>query len=452
MTDYMDLFYQYIMTSVQVLFGFHFFIRLLHKKVKFYYYLIFEIYAVLAIHFFSGGTIAELGIFVLLLTAFGIVAFAAQKTESVFQRAEIFGQSFLCSVLIVEIMQLSYGIVKPLLSILYPHLSAFDGKTVGIVFMVAGEVVALLLTALNFSIVKRFFFGEMYSFHYGEIKRQYMLLVLIPVLTIFIMDEYIDSVIYDEVVTDIGRADNYPYINHYQMLAMQFLGMASLFCNLFAYKKLLKTFCLGAELSLLEQKEHSLKQYVEEAKFHYEKTKSFRHDIRNHIVVVKELLKEQKIEEALHYIGDMKTMAEELSFPCSTNNPVADILVGNKLGVAKDMGIHIKCSLVLPCPCGLRDIDVGIILSNALDNATCACKNMDAGAEKFIHVSGRIQGDFLMLEVENSYQGTGMFRKGTGLSNIKSVAEKYDGTMSIKTQGNVFTLHVLLIIPQNSEM
>ncbi len=349
-------------------------------------------------------------------------------------------------------MQLSYGIVKPLLSILYPHLSAFDGKTVGIVFMVAGEVVALLLTALNFSIVKRFFFGEMYSFHYGEIKRQYMLLVLIPVLTIFIMDEYIDSVIYDEVVTDIGRADNYPYINHYQMLAMQFLGMASLFCNLFAYKKLLKTFCLGAELSLLEQKEHSLKQYVEEAKFHYEKTKSFRHDIRNHIVVVKELLKEQKIEEALHYIGDMKTMAEELSFPCSTNNPVADILVGNKLGVAKDMGIHIKCSLVLPCPCGLRDIDVGIILSNALDNATCACKNMDAGAEKFIHVSGRIQGDFLMLEVENSYQGTGMFRKGTGLSNIKSVAEKYDGTMSIKTQGNVFTLHVLLIIPQNSEM
>ena len=168
--------------------------------------------------------------------------------------------------------------------------------------------------------------------------------------------------------------------------------------------------------------------------------------------MVKELLKEQKIEEALHYIGDMKTMAEELSFPCSTNNPVADILVGNKLGVAKDMGIHIKCSLVLPCPCGLRDIDVGIILSNALDNATCACKNMDAGAEKFIHVSGRIQGDFLMLEVENSYQGTGMFRKGTGLSNIKSVAEKYDGTMSIKTQGNVFTLHVLLIIPQNSEM
>ena len=56
-----------------------------------------------------------------------------------------------------------------------------------------------------------------------------------------------------------------------------------------------------------------------------------------------------------------------------------------------------------------------------------------------------------MMEVENSYQGKDGFQKGTGLSNIKRVAEKYNGAMSVKTQGKVFLLHVLLIIPQCQE-
>ena len=109
-----------------------------------------------------------------------------------------------------------------------------------------------------------------------------------------------------------GWGDITIYSKHYQMLVIQLLGMASLFCVLFAYKKLLQNFRLSTELSLLEQKEHSLVQYVEEAKTHYEKTKSFRHDIRNHIAVIKKLLQNGKPEQALNYIGDMEDMAGEL--------------------------------------------------------------------------------------------------------------------------------------------
>ena len=62
-----------------------------------------------------------------------------------------------------------------------------------------------------------------------------------------------------------------------------------------------------------------------------------------------------------------------------------------------------------------------------------------------------IQGDFLMIETQNSFHGKGSFKKGIGLSNVKKVAEKYGGAMSIETQENVFVLHVLLIIPQHPE-
>lgn len=96
--------------------------------------------------------------------------------------------------------------------------------------------------------------------------------------------------------------------------------------------------------------------------------------------------------------GYMDEITEELSFPCNTNNPVADILIENKLGMAKNMGIDVSCSLSLPYPCMIRDIDFAIILSNALDNAVYACKSMDAHAEKYIRISGKIQGDFIFLE------------------------------------------------------
>ncbi len=431
MANRMDFFNVYIMGSVQMLFGFYFFARFLHKKVRFYFYFLFTICGIAVIHFVPSGSIAGFGAYVLLLTASGVLICVSDWKTAVLYAA-----------LVVEIMQLCYGIVNSLLSIFYPLMSSFDQIVIGILFMLSGELASLLLTGFCCHMVYRYFS------HYETIEKQYMFLVFIPLLMIFIMGEYINSFIYGMVVTD-SRVTL--YTNHYQMLVMQLLGMASVFCILFAYKKLLQNFRLSTELSLLEQQERSLSQYVEEARTHYEKTKSFRHDIKNHIMVVKKLLQKGKTQQALDYIGDMEGVAEELSFPCNTNNPVVDILAGNKLGIANSMGIDVYCSLVLPCLCGLRDMDVCIILSNALDNAIHACNNMEQSAEKYIHVTGRIQGDFLFIEIENSYQGGGLVQKGTGLSNIKAVTEKYHGAMSVKTQGTVFVLNVLLIIPQPPE-
>ncbi len=432
MTAYMDFLNRYVMGGIQLLFGFVCFARLLNKKVRFYYHILFAVCGAAVIYFVPEERFAELGVYVLLLMASGIFLCRADIKSAVLYAA-----------LVVEVMQLSYGIVGSLLRILYPLMHSFHQDMVGLVFMVLGDFVPLLLTGVCCLVVYRCFS------YYEAVKKQYVFLVLIPVLMLFFTEEYFNSVVYGLQITYGGRIRAYE--NPYHMLAVQFLGMVSLFCILFSYKKLLQGFRLSTELSLLEQEEHSLNRYVEEAKMHYEKTASFRHDIRNHILVMKKLLQNNKTEEALEYIWDMDEMAEGLSFPCSTNNPVVDILIGKKFGIAASMGIDVCCSLILPYPSGLRDIDVCIILSNALDNALCACKNMEEGSEKFIRVSGRIQGDFVYIEIENSFQGNERFEAGTGLSNVKAVTEKYNGAMSIRTQGMVFHLDVLLIIPHQKE-
>ncbi len=420
------------MGNVQVLTGFYFLTGFLQKKVKFYFYLLFALFWTVFIKVIPTDRITEFLVYILLLTVSGIFVCHADWKSVI-----------LYSALTVEIMQLSYGIINSLLGILYPLLFPFNQEIVGIVFMLLGNM-ALLLAVFCYYITSRYFS------HYETVKKQYVLMILTPILMIFLIGEYVNFITYghSNVIDDSGVI---VYTNHYQMFAIQLLGMVSLFCIMFAYKKLLLNFRLSTELSLLEQEEHSLNLYVEEAKAHYEKTKSFRHDIKNHITVIKGFLQNGKLEQALNYIGDMESITEELSFPCSTNNPVADVLLGNKLGIAKNMGIDVCCSLYLPYPCFVRDIDFCIILSNALDNAIHACRNMDSSVEKYIRVTGCIQGDFVLLEIENSFEGKGLFRQGTGLSNVKTIAEKYHGAMSIKTQNTSFILSVLLIIPHQSE-
>ena len=435
MAEYLDFFNIYIMGMIEMSFQFYFLTKILKKKIWPPFYFLFAVCAVIMGHFLSAATIIGFMVLVFLLTICGMFVCHAD-----------FKSSLLYAALMTEIMLLCYGIVKSLISLLCPFLPVVFHDTASIAFMLASEAVSLALTGFCYYMVYRYFSD------YTTVEMQQMFLVFIPILMIFITSEYINMVEFEYQVKILAEDGPFEYLlNHWQLLAMNFLGLASLFCILFSYKKLQQNFRLSTEISLLEQQEHFLNQYVEEAKARYDRTKSFRHDIRNHIAVVKKLLQSEKLEEAVTYMEDMDDMAEKMSFPCSTNNPVVDILVGNKLGIAKSMGIDVGCSLLLPYPCSIKDIDICIVLSNALDNAIHAVKSLDVGTEKYIRVSGRIQGDFLMMEIENSFQGKGVFKKGTGLLNVNAVAEKYGGAMSIETRGKVFVLHVLLIISQHPE-
>ena len=444
MAEYLDFFNVYIMGAVEMSFQSYFLAKILKKKMWPPFYFLFAVCAVIVNDLVPSGMFTGFVVLVFLLTAYGTFICHAD-----------FKYSLLYAALAMEIMLLCSGIVNSLMSLPYPWLPAFFHETDNIAAMLVSEAASLVLTGFCFYMVYRYFSWDDFDpvdTPKTTMGMQQMVLIFIPILMIFIMSSYINAIEYDfqfEISVDKGPAEH--FFSHGQMLSMYFLGLASLFCILFSYKKLQQSFRFSTEISLMEQQEHSLNQYVEEAKTRYDETKSFRHDIRNHIAVVTKLLQNGKLEEAVTYMEDLGDMAEKMSFPCSTNNPVVDILVGNKLGIAKSMGIDVDCSLLLPYPCGIRDIDICIVLSNALDNAIHAVKNLGAGIEKYIRVSGRIQGDFLMLEIQNSFHGKSTFKKGTGLSNVKKVAEKYGGAMSIETQENVFVLHVLLIIPQHPE-
>lgn len=431
--DYLDFFSRYVMTGLEMLMGFWFFTGFLQRKGKPVCYIVFGILGMSILEGFRLYGIVAFLAFILLLMAAG----------KLYCRAD-FVSAALYAVITVEIMNLCFGLSNSISYILFPIVFAKSPDFFGFILMGVGSVLAFALSVLCYWGIQKCCGCD------ETAGRKYVFVILMPALLIFLSSEYVNENIYgNTVMTDKGGMLS--GLNACQILLMQALGVVSLFCILFSYKKLAESFKRDKEAELLKMQAHSQQQYVEEAKLRYEKTKSFRHDIKNHITVVKELLQNQKMEEALQYIEGMENLTADISFPVSTGHPVLDILLGNKLGIAEENQIEVQCSLAILYPCGISDIDFCIILGNALDNAISACNRVGGGKQKYIHVEGKVQGDFLLMEIENSYSGRKILHSGTGLSNIRAAVEKYQGAVEIRTEGEKFVLSILVIIPQQSE-
>lgn len=216
---------------------------------------------------------------------------------------------------------------------------------------------------------------------------------------------------------------------------------------LFAFKKVMAHLAAEQQQALLKQQLAMQKEYMSEAQSRYALTQSFRHDIRNHLLVVNGLLEEGEIRKAKEYLEKLEAIAGSLSFIANTGNAAVDALLSNKLGPAKQSGIKIDCDVKIPADAHIDDFDLCIILANALDNAIRACTTAKS-EERYIRLISQRKGDFLMIEVENSSNDIADTPKGSGMGipNIRTAAEKYQGIVRIESSCDRFTLTVLLIL------
>ena len=343
--------------------------------------------------------------------------------------------SWLAAVLAFYISQLSFGIINSVEAALFPR---FIGSPLLYLLLLAAQILFLMLCAGCYcAVLKLLAWTE-------DSQTPYIGLLLFPGLFFFAAELYILETAYSFFAPMVSLEE---VGKHSTLLLLQVMGLAALLCTLYAYRQLCKGFQAQAELQSLTQAARAQKVYITEAQARYEQTKSFRHDIKNHLSVLDGLLKNGKPEEGREYLKKLEAVSEALSFPYQTGNPVVDILLGEKLGLAKE--IEAEVSLVLPKPCGIDDFDLCVLFANALDNAIAACRANDGA--KAIRISGKQQGDFYMLTFENTCSDGPLPPAGTGLSNIKAVAEKYHGAMLTEKIGRQYYLSVLLnISPCNS--
>lgn len=330
------------------------------------------------------------------------------------------------------ICQLSFGMMNSIESMIFPY---FVGDFALYLLLIIATAAAFAVCIGCYALVLKFI-----SFQQAE-QTPYLNLLLLPGLFFFTAELYILHMSYSQVSVTLSLAETG---KHAALLLLQMLGLGALLCTLYAYQRICAGFEAQKALLSLEQAAKAQKIYLSEAQMRYEQTKAFRHDIKNHLLILDGMLRKGQLEESRTYLQKLDAMSTALFFPYQTGNPVVDILLGEKLGLAAANHMKTNVSVVLPKSCGIEDVDWCVIFANALDNALNACRALEG--ERQMSISGKRQGDFYLLEFQNTCAEHTEVKMGTGLSNIQSVAEKYHGAILMQQESGTFSLSVLLNI------
>lgn len=211
-----------------------------------------------------------------------------------------------------------------------------------------------------------------------------------------------------------------------------------------------------------EQQIKAMKKRLEEAENFYGSIRKVRHEMKNHMANIKGLAGAGEYGEIEDYVRRMDETMQELEYKYVTENAVTDVIINDKCRRAEKAGIRFDADFRYGGE--IPVFDMGIILNNLLDNAIEACEKLETG-KGFIHLSLKQKKQFLLLEVENSFDGAvpvqsggglalpttkqsilpGIIAEhGIGLENVRDVAEKYFGGVNIKVKGDVFHVTVML--------
>lgn len=208
--------------------------------------------------------------------------------------------------------------------------------------------------------------------------------------------------------------------------------------------------------------EHYLKAQLEHFKTYQETQKEtirVRHDMKNHIVCLYNLILEGKYEETSKYIQDLNTQIQHIDRELHTGNDIVDAIVNEKLANAKKDRIFISIEGKLG-DLTVDAIDLCTIFSNAIDNAVEALKD-SCVPEKEIQIQFKQQNAMQFIMFRNpvkpgkstltfSTTKKDCINHGFGLSNIRMAVEKYNGHIEyyLENKGDQrsFILEIILFM------
>ena len=109
---------------------------------------------------------------------------------------------------------------------------------------------------------------------------------------------------------------------------------------------------------------------------------------------------------------------------------------------------------------GIADMDLCVILGNALDNAFAGCLTLPDNRK--VTLVTQIEKSTLFLNIKNTFDGKIekkenliLSRKrenseGIGLKSIKSICDKYRGTLELKWDKDTFVILIILTLNQGN--
>lgn len=185
-----------------------------------------------------------------------------------------------------------------------------------------------------------------------------------------------------------------------------------------------------------------------------DRLRKLRHDMNNHIGLIKTLVYTQKYDELKEYINQIYEDVEIANDLVITGNKTLALLLGSKKSRAKEKNIDFT-SVITSEDINMQNKDICILLGNILDNAIEAAEKSEG--RKYIQLTIQKTQSGSVISCENSLgtkpvmvDGRFITRKenarihGIGTQNIKDIITKYHGDIHFDFDDDTFNIRVVI--------
>ena len=201
-----------------------------------------------------------------------------------------------------------------------------------------------------------------------------------------------------------------------------------------------QSMALQVRLSVMEEKDESLR--------------ILRHDMRHHLYTLSGLLENEDYSEAQKYLGQLDDNLVQTKQGRFCSNVVINAIFSYYASKTQKEGIRFSQEVQIPENLPVNVMDIGTVISNALENAMNACMNQTAESGRFINIKFIQHKKQFVLNISNSFEGTIIFdsngrpvsrseNHGIGSQSIYAFARKYDSNTDYSAKDGVFSFRIM---------
>lgn len=175
---------------------------------------------------------------------------------------------------------------------------------------------------------------------------------------------------------------------------------------------------------------------------------AYRHDMRHHFALLQSLAVKGRIEEIQEYLQTAQSDMDAITPIRFCENETVNLILSSFSTKAQKSKTELTVDVKLPDSLPLSDTELCSLLSNALENAIHACRNVIDQNRRYIKLCMYPKNNKLCIDIRNTYQIEPIFHQdfpvseeqghGFGTKSMMHIVEKYGGVSQFSVKDGWF--------------
>lgn len=245
------------------------------------------------------------------------------------------------------------------------------------------------------------------------------------------------------------------------LISISILIVLSKWHNFHMMKKNICSYKLDYENKIIKENILKEQNYYKKINTEKDKVRALYHDMKNHIICIRNLCEERSTDKLIEYVDSMEINIvnyNKFNQDLNTGNMIVDSILRVKKNICIEKNIDFFIDVDFSKSDFMDMIDICTIFSNLIDNAIEACDKInDNNTSKKIMLKSKYIDGFCIILIENTKINEVKKRKnlfltnkndsymhGIGLSNVKKTVNKYFGQITVNYDESLFTVKIMI--------